>query len=195
MAKENPTHAELLSSLKQEFSDQKSGIRLVPLTTQYLLDNQKILTDQWEKFFSDAETKKYLHPMTPFKNNEDGISEKISVSEWLENRAKSQNSVTYIICPDNVRNPIGHLSLNNIDIDKLTANRGMLIGEPEFRGIGIGRNVGLMSIEIARKVGLRKLTADTDINNTVSIANLTRQLGNKKISEDGKRYEFSLNIQ
>lgn len=189
------SHTELMYRLQKEVTDSKSGVKLIPLTPQYLLANKGMLVSQWEKFFSDSETTKYLHPMTPFKKNKNGQPEQITVSEWLESRAGSHNSVTYIIYHQSTTNPIGHLSLNNIDEVNLTADRGMVIGEPEYRGIGVGRSVGLMSLEIARNAGLTKLTANTDVNNLVSIANLTRQLGNRTLSADGKRYQFSIDLR
>lgn len=194
MLKENISQAELISKLKREMTDLDFGIKLIPLDRNYLSKNRDMLTRQWTKFFSDAETMKYLHPLTPFKNSQSGIPEKITVDEWLEERANSDKSVTYIVFHYNNVEPIGHLSLNNIDKTYLSASRGIVIGEPDFRGIGLGRSIGKLSIELARNAGLKKLNAQTSTENIVSIANLTRQFGNPSLSENGKNLEFSLDL-
>ncbi len=192
--KEQLSQAELLIKLKTEIRNEQSGIKLVPLTQGFLMTNYESLISQWEKFFSDKEVTKHLHPLTPFKKLGDGSEVKILVEEFLATKSSSSDSILFIIYHPDSTLPIGHLSLNGINSQSGSASRGIVIGEADFRYKGIGKIVGQMSIEHARKSGLKILKASAHSGNSASIANLTRQFGTGSLSTDQKEINFTLDL-
>ncbi len=111
----------------------------------------------------------------------------------------------YIIEPnpngDNTRKLIGFGSLFGVD-DDLSVERGVMIFSPDNWNKGYGKRIGATLMLLAKRSGIKKLTAGTYSNNTASLKNLRKQFKQEvtpkvEMGEDetkGQYYEFSINM-
>lgn len=69
--------------------------------------------------------------------------------DWYEGRAKSENDVMFTIYEREMLRPIGNTGLHGIDHRNRSASFGIMIGEPECRGRGLGAETTRLMLDYA----------------------------------------------
>jgi diamine N-acetyltransferase len=78
--------------------------------------------------------------------------------DWYEDRARSEDSRMFTIYERETLTPIGNTALHNLDFRNGTAGFGILIGEPAFRGRGLGTETTRLMLDYAfTALGLRNV--------------------------------------
>ncbi|QQS44679.1 GNAT family N-acetyltransferase [Candidatus Roizmanbacteria bacterium] len=171
----------LIKQLKSEpVIDTVTGISLVPF------DGTE--APEHEKWFSDQDVTRYLHPNTPFTTDP---NQRVSAKEFVDYMTASPEFAFFrIIHPRH--GFIGHVSMNGINLDEMSFERAITIGEKQYWGQGIGSAVGSIILNHAKELGFRVARASTKVDNTASLRNLTRQYGPGKPNGDYIDFELDL---
>lgn len=174
---------DLLTLLKVELLDTSTKLRLTPLTPEIFEQTKSLLIKTWTKYFNDPEVMKFLDPTTP--------KGEASVETFLHDSAHNKNRIMFLIYHKGGMVPIGHATLR-VNESEATVSRGIVLGEK--RGQGIGKAVGLMLIEHARKSGVKRMNSAAKVQNTVSIRNLTNQFGQGTYDQADDKLHFTLEL-
>ena len=182
-------YPEVVTTLKSEaILDERTGILLVPLNG----DEEEI--EAHKRWFADPYVRKGLYPATPFLPHDP--STRVSVGEFIEYFTNSPNFVYFrILYPDGGDyRYIGHISMNDIDVDTMRFSVSITIGEKEFWGKGIGRMVEEKLLENAKRLGFRTVYEDTPIRNRASQSIHRRVFGQNGINR-GDIVHFEMDLQ
>ncbi|ODN43747.1 GNAT family N-acetyltransferase [Piscirickettsia litoralis] len=94
---------------------------------------------------------------------------KTVIRKWIADQDQTQNDRRFIICNSN-NEPIGTISLVNIDWKNRNAYLGVMIGNKEYQGKGYGEeSVNLITDYSFLELGLVRLDTDIIEYNTKSI--------------------------
>jgi RimJ/RimL family protein N-acetyltransferase len=159
----------ILFKLKNEpIVDEDSGIVLFPF------DGGE--APWYEVWFKDPKVTKYL-------------SISISSNEFVSRVTQNPRCAYYrIIHP--LYGFIGHGSLKEIDMQQMTCERSIVIGETAYWNKGIGTRVGEMLIRRATELGFQRMRAEAHQDNIASVRNLTKQFGPGVSNEGGNTLVF-----
>ncbi|TSC88109.1 MAG: hypothetical protein G01um101416_132 [Microgenomates group bacterium Gr01-1014_16] len=145
--------------------------------------NTPIIIDRCRRWLENPHVRRFLHPNTPW-TTDSGRTE--TYQDFVAFMSKSPHHAYFQIIDnknDAYRRPnlnygaIGLASLNGIDYNALTFNRGIVIGEPHLWHQGIAAEVGLLLLGLAKSVGFRQAKATANVENIASVKNLRRQFG------------------
>ena len=138
----------------------------------------------WWKWFNDLEVTKYMN-----KGNEKNTPEK--QRQFFEKVNGSKNYSVFAICEKFSGVHLGTVGLHDIDHEKKIAQFGIIIGEKEFWGRGIGKEAWVMMIEYGF-INLKLEHISTKIfNKNVASIKIAKSLGflsnerNEKIIKNG----------
>ena len=69
--------------------------------------------------------------------------------DWYEGRSKGENDMMFTIYERETLCPIGNTALHGLDHRNRSASFGIIIGEPEFRGRGLGTETTRLMLDYA----------------------------------------------
>lgn len=183
--KRNEQSRRLIKKLKSEsVFDPLSKITLAPF------DGSEV--EAHKKWFSDPQVRRFLDPKTPYITDPvTGEKKTVSVEEFIDYIVHDLSFAWY-----RIEHPhygfIGHACMNGINMEEISFERAITIGEKEYWNQGIARNVGRILLDHARKVGFRKAYASTHVGNSASVTNLSHQFGTGRLEGDHLYFELSL---
>lgn len=89
---------------------------------------------------------------------------------WMKNKVETGEVVQFIIYDNENNVPIGSTYLRDIDMQELSAEYGVLIGEEEYRAKGIGKEVLGLTIKYAfKELHLKRIIARVISDNKPSL--------------------------
>ena len=159
-----------------------------------------------DQAFNNPQILRFLHPNTPYTyDNTTRVTTRAFVKYFSQPEKRCFLYAAYTNEPSAnggyARKLIGFGSLFGVD-DNLSVERGVMIFNPENWNKGYGKRIGVTLMLLAKRSGIKTLTAGTYSNNTASLTNLRkqfRQMGipNVEMGEDvikGQYYEFLINM-
>jgi RimJ/RimL family protein N-acetyltransferase len=170
-----------LKILKNVPIDSRSGITLVPF------DGSEV--GLYEKWFSDPDVLRYLHPNTPFTTDS---QVRVPVPEFV-NYVVESNTDAYFRIEHPEFGSLGHSSMTGIDLNSMSFRRGCVIGEKQHWGKGIGTFVGKMLLAHAENLGFQLVRAGTNANNVASLKNLRRHMDQDGMTPTSALFKKELN--
>lgn len=89
---------------------------------------------------------------------------------WLEAIRQRGDRHEYMIVTDSGTKPVGTIGLSHIQLDAKTAEYGILIGEPDYRGKGLAREASVLILQYAfDSLGLEQVYLNVFADNTVAL--------------------------
>ena len=145
----------------------------------------------------------YLYWMSHPENNEYILSAKQSYSltdlqDFIESCNLSPNLLLLGIFDRKLHTHIGNIKYEDIDLAKKTAVMGILIGEKNYRGRGIAKNVIKESAKwLNANLGLQTIFLGVDQNNSAAIK-LYSEIGftpDDNQMQNGIKMRWNLNVK
>lgn len=126
--------------------------------------------DNKVKWINDGENNKFLHYDLPLEYNK--------TLNWFNKNKENINRYDAVIEYEN--KPVGLIGLLNIDTKNLKAEYYIVIGEKQYKGLGIAKDATVLLLEYAYKnLKLNKVYLYTEIDN-IPAQKLFEKLGMKK---------------
>lgn len=136
--------------------------------------------------YSSNESRIYLRPITYEDTdmivkwrNQDNIKNYFFYREkftreihenWMREKVDKGSVVQFIVCLKENDLPIGSTYLRDIDMDRLSAEYGVFLGDEEIRGQGIGKEALAITLEYAsNRMGLKRVIARAFATNKPSV--------------------------
>jgi RimJ/RimL family protein N-acetyltransferase len=102
---------------------------------------------------------------------------------FIERNNSVSETILLGIFHDKTKMHIGNIKYSEINQSTNSAQMGILIGQAEWRGQGVGKEVILSSARwLEEQFGIKKITLGVDINNIAAI-NLYDKLGFVKVNQ------------
>jgi len=93
-----------------------------------------------------------------------------ALQNYVEQKTTDKNTVMLAICDQESNKHIGNIKLDNFDWVSRTCELGVLIGEKDFWGKGIGSELCKLTIQYAfQQLNLRKILLAVHAHNTAAI--------------------------
>lgn len=122
---------------------------------------------------NNKETSKYLGGNTPTYSRKD-------ICNWIDFHNNCENENLFVIQDRNNNKVIGHIGLYNIDLEVKSAEYAILIGNNEYLGKGVGRQVTDLILDYGfNKLGLNRIYLSF-ISKNLPAYNLYVKIGFKK---------------
>jgi RimJ/RimL family protein N-acetyltransferase len=122
---------------------------------------------------NNKETSKYLVGTTPTYSRKD-------ICNWIDFHNNCENENLFVIQERNNNKVIGHIGLYNIDLEVKSAEYAILIGNNEYLGKGVGRQVTDLILDYGfNKLGLNRIYLSF-ISKNLPAYNLYVKIGFKK---------------
>lgn len=160
------------------------GKELILLGDQIKLVPFAPYVDNYFRWFNDPEVRKYLASTTP-RNREE-------IDDWIKELAQTSSNAYFSITVGEQN--IGHIGLKNINLEAGTADLGIVIGEAQYWGKGIGKQaVDAIQKYATETLGLTQLTALVVNANSRSVALFT-DCGFDAVSHNQETTNFSVRL-
>lgn len=119
------------------------------------------------KWINDSDNNKFLHYDLPLEYSK--------TLNWYNNNKDNTNRYDAVIEFENI--PVGLIGLLNIDKKNLKAEYYIVIGEKQYKGLGIAKKATLLLLEYAfNELKLNKIYLYTEIDN-ISAQKLFEKIG------------------
>lgn len=120
-------------------------------------------SDDYLSWLNDAETTRGLvSGLVPSTMEE--------LRAYLDNATKSKDAIMFAVCDSTSGKHIGNIKLDQFDWVSRTCELGILIGDPNYRGKGIGQEVCRLVLNYAfEKLNIRKVFLAVFANNPGAI--------------------------
>jgi RimJ/RimL family protein N-acetyltransferase len=124
------------------------------------------------KIKNNTETSKYLGGNTP-------VYSKTDINNWIEFHNNCENESLFIIQDKQNNKVIGHIGLYNIDLNIKSAEYAILIGDNEYLGRGVGKQMTNLILEYGfYKLNLNRIYLSL-IKENLAALNLYNKMGFK----------------
>ena len=134
-------------------------------------DKKTDVLDLW-KIKNNKETSKYLGGNTH-------VYSKADINNWIEFHNNCENESLFIIQDKQNNKVIGHIGLYNIDLNIRSAEYAILIGNNEYIGKGVGKQVTNLILEYGfNKLNLNRIYLSF-IKENIAAFNLYKKMGFK----------------
>lgn len=135
--------------------------------------NKEIDIDDLLNVKNNKDTAKYLGGNTPVYNEND-------ISNWIDFHNNCENEDLFIIEDRQNKKVIGHIGLYNINLEVKSAEYAILIGNNEYLGKGVGRQVTNLILDYGfNALGLNRIYLSL-ISENLPAFNLYLKMGFKK---------------
>ena len=122
------------------------------------------VTNEYLSWFADNQAKKYIE----YASNKHTIQD---LKVYVREKENSNNAWLLGIFTKDLSEHIGNIKYEPIDLSNRTAEMGILIGNEDWRGQGVGTEVILGTASwLKKKIGISTITLGVDTKNIQAIA-------------------------
>ncbi len=132
-----------------------------------ILDASDELREQIRRWRNSTSVSQYMltnHTISPEEH-----------SKWIAHLRTTTTAKAWVIRADG--NPVGLVSLNNIDVEEHTAEWGMYLADPSVRGKGVGSAVLYQLLEYAFNTLHLRLISTSVLDNNPTAVHLYEKFG------------------